>query len=471
MVAKVSAKVVLKRSTTIFHGWWIVTISLIAEACKHGTFNRGFTLYVLPIQRELGIGVAAISLADMLGRLEGGVLGPVMGYLTDRWGPRVMLAFGGIMSGLGFILLSFTDSLFSFMLIFVGCLSVGFRSGYSNATIPAVNQWFRRKRSLAMSIVAAGSGLGGATLAPLVGLMVFALGWRTAALVSGIGILAVVVPLSCLIRRSPESMGLLPDGDPAPTPATAQPAAPRHEPAATPDGAAPALGRAATRRVVTEPDFTAKEAMGTPSYWLLILATGLRNTVHSGISFLLAPVIVWFVQGGGRGEAQSLSIAAVFVGLLSLGTLVLNPFAGWMGDRTSKPKLSAVCMAVGALSMVVLLNQSGQIWQLVLFVLFLAAAESANPLNWAIMGDFFGRRAFATLRGWQHLPDQLMSMSTPVWMGWIFDSTGSYYWSLLPLAVIYGLSACCYWTLPQPTMPARSSRRQVAEHGESHAAS
>ncbi len=61
----------------------MVTISLIADACKHGTFNRGFTLYVLPIQRELGIGVAAISLADMLGRLEGAVLGPVMGYLTE----------------------------------------------------------------------------------------------------------------------------------------------------------------------------------------------------------------------------------------------------------------------------------------------------------------------------------------------------------------------------------------------------
>ena len=99
-------------------------------------------------------------------------------------------------------------------------------------------------------------------------------------------------------------------------------------------------------------------------------------------------------------------------------------------------------MAFGAVSMAMLLHQSGEIWYLVLSVLLLAVAESANPLNWAIMGDFFGRRAFATLRGWQHLSDQPMSMSTPVWMGWIFDHTGSYYWSLLPLAIIYGLSAC-----------------------------
>jgi hypothetical protein len=71
------------------------------------------------------------------------------------------------------------------------------------------------------------------------------------------------------------------------------------------------------------------------------------------------------------------------------------------------------------------------------------------------MGDFFGRQAFATLRGWQHLPDQFMSMSTPVWMGWIFDQTGSYYWSLLPLITVYGLSAGVYWFLPRPKVPAR----------------
>ncbi|WP_089945471.1 MFS transporter [Candidatus Entotheonella palauensis] len=425
----------MKRSTSIFYGWWIVAVSLLADALKHGTFNRGFTLYILPIRSELGLGVATISLAEMLGRMEGGVLGPVMGYLTDRYGPRVMLAFGGIMSGLGFILLSFTGSLLSFMLIFVGMLSVGFRSGYNNATLPAVNQWFRRKRSLAMSIVAAGNGLGGATLAPLVGLMVFSLGWRTAALLSGLAILAVVVPLSRLIRPSPESMGLLPDGDPHPAEPVAQTPATIYR-----DMAA---------------DFTASEAMHTWSYWLLIVATGLRNVVHAGMSFLIAPVVVWFLQGGGRGEAESLRMAAYFVGLLSLGTFVLTPMLGWMGDRISKPRLCAVCMAIGALSMTLFLNRSGDIRQLVLGVLLLAVAESANPLNWAIMGDFFGRRSFATLRGWQHLPDQFMSMSTPVWMGWIFDHTGSYYWSLLPLAAVYGLSACVYWFLPRPNIPDR----------------
>ena len=76
------------------------------------------------------------------------------------------------------------------------------------------------------------------------------------------------------------------------------------------------------------------------------------------------------------------------------------------------------------------------------------------------MGEYFGRRSYATLRGWQHLPDQLMSMSTPVWMGLIFDRTDSgYFWALIPLAGIYALAAACYLTIPRPKPPSRLCRR------------
>ena len=187
------------RSASIFYGWWIVGSGMVVDALKHGTFSRGFTVYFLPIQEQLGISRAALALAETLGRLEGGLQGPLVGYLNDRIGPRPMVAAGGILSGLGFILLSFTHSYWYFMLIFIGLMSVGFRAGYNNATIPAVNRWFQRKKSLAMSLASTGRGLGGTVITPLVALMVFSFGWRTAALVSGIGIIAVVVPLATLV--------------------------------------------------------------------------------------------------------------------------------------------------------------------------------------------------------------------------------------------------------------------------------
>ena len=451
-MAKISAKGILNSPNKVFYGWWIVAVSIVADGLKHGSFNRGFTIYVNPIRNELGIGVAAIALADMLGRLLGGFQGPLVGYLTDRWGPRVMLAFGAIMSGLGFILLAFTHSYTFFLFVFVGFLSLGFRSGYNNASVTAVNQWFRRKRSLAMSIVSVGNGLGGA-FAPLVALLVITVGWRPAVFISGVIIIAIICPLSLVMRGTPESMGLLPDGD---KPEELGSAEGQDRSAADSDR---------TSRVYRDMDFTAKEAMRTPTYWLIVLAVGLRNTVHSGISFLLAPVMVWFLQGGGRDEKESLLIASFFVMALAFSSIIFNPTVGWLGDKVSKQRLSAVCMIFGGLALVTLLNHSGHLWQLFVFAVLLAVSESANPLAWAIMGDAFGRRSFATIRGWQHLPDQLMSMSTPVWMGWIFDQTGSYFWALVPLVCIYCLAAGGYWIIPQPRLPDRLRIRGEARAG------
>lgn len=462
-MSKVTTIALLRRPPKVFYGWWIVAISFVDDALKHATFNRGFTIYVLPIRNDLGIGVDVISLADMLGRLQGGIMGPVMGYLTDRLGPRAMLTFGGLASGLGFILLSFTNNYLYFMLVFIGFLSLGFRSGYNNASIAAVNNWFRRRRSLAMSVVSMGNGAGG-LFAPLVGWMVFTQGWRTSALISGIAILVVVVPLSLLVKRSPESMGLQPDGG------RAQAAPPQlsPDPEQGDGGNLGGSGHTAAARPASrtfgDTDFTAKEAMRTPSYWLLVLAVGLRNTVHSGMSFLLVPVMAWFLVGGGRGQKESELIGASLVGVLSLGTLIFNPCVGWLGDSWSKQRLSAVAMVAGALATVVLLvsHSGGHLWQLVIFVILLAFSESANPLAWGIMGDFFGRRSFATLRGWQHLPDQLMSMSTPVWMGWTFERTNSFFWALIPLVVLYSLSAFFYWTMPRPKVSLRLRQREEA---------
>ncbi len=446
---------ILRKPRNVFYGWWIVAISAGIDMLKHGTFNNGITFYVHPLTKELGIGVAAISFAEMLGRGEGGLQGPLMGWMTDRFGPRFIMILGALTSGTGFILLSLTDSYIYFVLVFVGLLSLGFRAGYNNATMPAINQWFRRHRAWAMSVASLGSPLGGILIAPAIGLLVVDLGWRETAFYSGVAILAVVLPLSFFVHRSPESKGLLPDGAKPEAREPGRRAAPGVVVAAAPTVPAGGLSSGET-------DFTTGEAMRTASYWMIVLAVGLRNTVHSGIRFLLSPVIVWFLMGAGRAEDDSFRISAFLVGLMALGSLVMNPIVGWLGDSWSKQRMSAVAMIGGAVSILVLLDRSGTVWQACLFVVLLSLSETANPLAWAIMGDFFGRRSYATLRGWQHLPDQLMSMSTPVWMGLIVDSTGSYFWALVPLAAIYSCSAFCYWIIPRPKPPVRVWSAQTA---------
>ncbi|MDE2844185.1 MAG: MFS transporter, partial [Chloroflexota bacterium] len=259
----------------------------------------------------------------------------------------------------------------------------------------------------------------------------------------------------------PESMGLLPDGD--------LPAAAASEPASLEEsqtvGTRTGRPRGRVQRMVPDNDFTAREAMRTPSYWMLVLAAGLRNTAHSGLSFLLAPVMVWFLQQGGREQIESLQIAAFYVGLVAFATVFFNPLIGWLGDRFPRKRLSALCMASGALALCLMFNTSGSLWLLAVFAILQALSESANSLNWALMGEFFGRRSFATLRGWQHLPDQLISMWTAVWMGMIFDATGSYYLALFPLIGILALSSLTFLALPRPRLPDRLQSRQRAQAG------
>src|SRR5437588_3725765 len=248
----------------MFYGWWIVIIGCLQDAVKGGLFNTGFTLYFLPVLTELNLSRAATSLPFSLSRLEAALGAPFVGYLIDRFDVRVMLVVGTLLAGLGLILLSLTPSYLLSLLVFIGPLSFGFQAGFKQATLAVVAHWFRRKRGLAMSSVQTGQAIGGVVIFPLVALAVLNLGWRTAAALSGLVVL-LLLPLVLFIRRSPESMGLLPDGESAARGA--------------------ALGRTPPLGDATE--FTTREALRTPTFWLLAAFHGLRNVPYAGVTLHL----------------------------------------------------------------------------------------------------------------------------------------------------------------------------------------
>jgi MFS family permease len=407
----------------LFYGWWIVIVGCIQDAMKGGTFNSGFTLYFLPILAELGLSRAAMSLPFSLAKLESALEGPLVGYLIDRFGPRLMMVLGSTLAGLGFVLLSFTHSYVLFLLVFMGLLTVGFQAGFNHATMAAVNHWFLRKRGLAMAIVQTGQAIGGVVIFPLVALAVLKLGWRPAALFSGIGVLTML-PLVLLIRRTPESMGLLPDGlSRAP-----------HKPSAVPVRSAPRLREAR--------EFTAREALGTSACWSLAAFHGLRNVPYGGVSVHLVPLMVW------KGLDQP--TAAFFVGLMAFSTIIVRPLTGWFGDRWSKQKIGALGVLLGALGLVVLTYSDGALWHMVAFVILFSFGDAINSVTWALVGDFFGRKQFATIRGWIGMLQSFASMPAAVFTGWIYDQTESYTFALIPFIGLYGLAALVLWPASRP---------------------
>lgn len=412
----------------LFYGWWIVIIGCIQDAVKGGTFNTGFTLYFLPILTELHLSRAATSLPFSLAKLESALEGPLVGYLIDRFDLRVMLVLGTALAGLGFVLLSFTHSYLFFLLVFMGLLTLGFQAGFNHATMAAVNQWFLKKRGLAMAIVQTGQSIGGVVIFPLVALAVLKLGWRHAAFLSGVGVL-MLVPLVLLIRRSPESMGLLPDGEPrVPLNPSAVAVRPIH-------------------RLRDRGEFTAWEALRTSAFWLMAAFHGLRNVPHGGVSVHLVPLMVW------KGLDQP--TAAFFVGLMAFSTIIIRPLTGWLGDRWSKQKIGAMGVLLGGLGLAVLTYSDGALWHMALFAILFSFGDGINSVTWALVGDFFGRKQFATIRGWIGMIQSLASMPAAVFTGWIYDQTQSYTSALIPLIVLYGLAGLVLWQVSPPKRPQR----------------
>ena len=398
-------------------------IGCILDAVKGGTFNTGFTLYFLPVLNELHLSRAATSLPFSLARLEAALEGPLVGYLIDRFDVRVMLVVGTTLAGLGFVLLSFVHSYVFFVLVFMGPLTMGFQAGFNHATMAAVNHWFRRQRGLAMSIVQTGQAIGGVVIFPLVALAVLNLGWRPAAFLSGLVVL-LLLPLVLLVRHSPESMGLLPDGERAI-------AHPPSAGAVRPD-----------HRLSEAQEFSAREALRMPAFWRLAAFHGLRNIPYSGVSVHLVPLLVW------KGLDQP--TAAFFVGLTAFSTVIVRPLMGWMGDGRSKQKIGAVGVLLGALGLLVLTYSDGALSHMVLFAILFACGEGINSVTWALVGDFFGRRNFATIRGWIGMLQSIVSIPGAVFTGWIYDQTQSYTYALIPFAISYGAAGLVMWRLPHP---------------------
>jgi len=412
----------------MFYGWWIVIVGCVFDAVKGGTYNTGFTLYFLPVLEEMHLSRAATSLPFSLAKLESSLAGPLAGYLIDRFDIRVMLVFGTILAGLGFVLLSFTHSYLFFLIVFIGPVTTGFQLGFNHATLAAVNHWFRRKRGLAMAVVQTGQAIGGVVILPLVAFLVLTFGWRAAALASGIGVL-MLLPLALLVRRSPESMGLLPDGE---------------------RGASHASSVAARERVPSldgTHEFTTRQALRTRTFWLLAAFHGLRNVPYSAVTVHLVPLLVW------KGLDQP--TAAFFVGLVAFSTVIVRPLTGWLGDRRSKQTIGTMGVLLGAVGLVVLTYTDGALWALVVFAVLFSFGDGINSVTWALVGDCFGRENFATIRGWIGMVQSMVSMPAAVFMGWVYDQTQSYTYALIPLVVSYAVSGLILWRLRLPERPTR----------------
>src|SRR5262244_663047 len=265
----------LNRLSSLYYGWRMIGLVSALRIIGGGLHNYGFTVFFLPVTQELGLSRASTSLAFSLARAQGSFLSPLVGYLVDRYGPKPMMITASLLAGVGYIVFSWVDSYTTFLIVYLGVISISFTAGFVPAPTIVANTWFIRLRARAMTVVSAAVPVGGAIITPLLAIAVSRWGWRWGAFMSGTLFLVVGLPLCFGVRRSPESMGMQPDGE------------------ALLD--LKKLDGRATRQADPhdEPKITTRQAMRTRIFWMLVVSMMARSAAFTTVTTHFIPMMVW----------------------------------------------------------------------------------------------------------------------------------------------------------------------------------
>ncbi len=416
----------------IFYGWWLVGLAVFMLTLMASTSFQGIGMYLVALERKFGWSRTVLSAPFSLARVQGAVIGPLEGWLIDRVGSRRMVLIGYTTMGIGFVMFSQIDSVWEYILTYT-IISVGGGLGGWLAIITMVNNWFIRRRSLALATAMSGVHFGG-FLVYVLALGLEYHGFRTTMLGIGLFLLATTLPMGLIIRSRPEDIGLRPDGDPAPS----DNAAAGRDP-----------GRAAAASADPEPDFTARQALRTPVFWILAVV---HMTSTISIVTLAAHLVPKLNDMG-----FSLTQAGLVISAYTCVAIVTQFAAGYLGDRLPKPPLIFGFLLLQAASLFVLATAEAKPLALVFGLLYGLGIGGRVPLMTAIRGDYFGRKAFATIMGLSMLPNNFGMMVAPVFAGYMFDTTGSYLVPFLTFGVMNLLGALGMLFVRRP-MPAGAAQ-------------
>lgn len=404
----------------LYYGWYIVAAGWGMQVLMGALLFHAYGSYAAVMREEFGWSKTLFSAAFSMSQAESAVLGPVQGRLIDRFGPRVMSQIGVVIFGSGFLLFSQVDSQRFFFVAFFFVAMGAALSGFMSFTIAIVN-WFERRRSTALGIMLTGLAVGG-LIVPLVVLSLENLGWRDTAFGSGVIILAVGLPLTFVLRHRPEQYGLQVDG------------VSREE------------QEARRRETPATRDFTAREALRTPAFWLLSLG-------HAAALLVVSAVLVHLVLHLNENLGYSLGTAAGITALLTGAMIVGLLGGGGFGDRISKRALIVGCMA-GHTSGLLLLAFATNLWMVGAFAILHGAAWGTRaPVLQSIRADYFGRSAFGTITGFSTLISLLGMVTGPIVAGVLADETGGYEVGFTLLAIVAGVGAIFFFFARPPRPP------------------
>lgn len=410
----------------IYRGWWIVFIAWFALLVNGGGMSYVFNLLVTPMEAELGWGRSSLYGVLTVGGLIAGFLSAPMGPLFDKYGGRVLITVSGALAGTCFLLTGAVQEQWQYYLL-IG-IGIGVtRPAVSNiGPRTAIANWFIRKRPMAFGIYSTGNPAGGVVLIAPAAWLIANFGWRWVWVSMGLLQLLVITPLSWLIiRKRPEDMGLLPDGESV------------------------ALQRAGdvpleARRTTVEYDWTQREALRTPTFWLLVAGTLLLGMPSSSIFLHMVP----FLQQRGLSANEAAAALSVYALIALLGRPVWGVIISKVGVRTGQVlfatsygcAITGIVLAPGGLLL------AGAVLSMGLVI------GGLGQLQAQVWPDYFGRSIVGTLTGYATILTMPASAAGPWLVALVFDQTGRYD-VIYSVFAGFAFTAGLFYYLARPPVP------------------
>ena len=406
----------------IFYGWRVVGAAGALQFLQSVLLNSAFGIYVAVLVEERGWSKTALSGVAALKSTEVALLGPVLGWLVDRFGSQGMVRLGVVLFGIGFMLLSRIDTLLGFYAAFL-VIALG-SSMFSNMLVSvAIIQWFEKHRTRALSALQFGGAIGG--------LFVFVVawamqmwGWRATAF--GSGVIAIVLgwPLASMIRSRPSDVGETVDGLPPVSIVSGQPEVPASGPA-----------------------FTARQALRTSAFWLLSLG-------HACSLLVVMAINVHAVTHMKEGLGYTLAQATLFFVLVTVGQF-FGVIIGWLvGEKFAKRKVAATCMLMHAGGMLLVTYAPGAVILAFALLLHGVGWGLRGPFMQAIRADYFGRRSIGVILGLSTMVTVIGNIVGPLLAGMFADWQGNYRAGFTVLAVLAAVGSLFFLMAKPPPPPA-----------------
>jgi MFS family permease len=389
-----------ERAARSSFGWVVVAAAFVLLIGSFGT-QLTFGVFLKPLSEDFLWSRAATAGAMSLMMGVSGVIGVIMGRVTDRYNVRAVIALGGLVGALGYLLLTILSSLWQFY-VFFG-VATGICLGCTYAPVNAtISKWFPEKNALALGVALMGITVGQMVLSPVVAHVIATMGWRTAYVMLAIIVIACAVPAVILLGRVPpvaQGIGIR--------------RGLRGQTVAAPRG----LRRARSQAAPLE-GYTVGEAARAAPFWMLMV-TGF--VISAGFYIVAAHIVPCANDLGISATLSALVLTVSSVGGIA-GTLLAWPLTVRLGGRYA---LFGLILGEAAAMFLFMVTESAWAFYLVA-VLFGFSFGAASPVRMAMVPPLFGLRAVGAILGWATFAWSLGGIAGPYLAGAVYDAGKSY---------------------------------------------